>query len=84
MHTPYFGTVYFDQWGIVGSHTSAYRWHLADPIVFNKKIKVTMETYGWISPDENAEQKAHSWNKREDDFAFDRENDWVVNPKLYH
>ncbi len=69
VNTPYFGTVYFDQWGIVGGHTSAYRWHINDPIVFNKKIKVTIETYGWISPDENDRKKAHSWNKREDDYA---------------
>ena len=38
--TPYFGVPYFDQWGIVGGHTSAYRWHLQDPIVFNTGIKV--------------------------------------------
>jgi hypothetical protein len=69
VNTPYFGTVYFDQWGIVGGHTSAFRWHVADPFVFNKKIKVTIETYGWISPDENKERRAHSWNKREDDYA---------------
>lgn len=69
VNTPYFGTVYFDQWGIVGGHTSAFRWHLADPIVFNKKIKVTIEHYGWISPDENKERRAHSWNEREDDYS---------------
>lgn len=69
LNTPYFGTVYFDQWGIVGGHTSAYRWHLADPIVFSSKIRVTMEHYGWISPDENHERRAHSWNEREDDFS---------------
>jgi len=69
VNTPYFGTVYFDQWGIVGGHTSAYRWHLADPVVFNKSIKVTIEHYGWISPDENDERRAHSWNEREDDFS---------------
>lgn len=69
INTPYFGTVYFDQWGIVGGHTSAFRWHLADPVVFNKKIRVTIEHYGWISPDENLERRAHSWNEREDDFA---------------
>ncbi len=40
--TPYFGVPYFDQWGIVGGHTSAYRWHLNDPIVFNTGIKVTL------------------------------------------
>jgi len=67
--TPYFGTPYFDQWGIVGGHTSAYRWHLADPIVFQKSIKVDLEHWGWISPDENKENRAMSWNEREDDFS---------------
>jgi hypothetical protein len=69
VNTPYFGTVYFDQWGIVGGHTSAFRWHLADPVVYKKKIKVTIEHYGWISPDENKERRPHSWNEREDDFS---------------
>jgi hypothetical protein len=67
--TQYFGTPYFDQWGIVGGHTSAYRWHIQDPIVFQKSIKVTMEHWGWISSDENAEQETHSWNEREDDYS---------------
>ena len=67
--TPYFGVPYFDQWGIVGSHTSAYRWHLNDPIVFNQGIKVTLEHFGWISPDENPQHKSTSWNEREDDYA---------------
>jgi hypothetical protein len=67
--TPYFGVPYFDQWGIVGGHTSAYRWHLADPIVFNTGLKVTFEHWGWISPDENPDRKSMSWNEREDDFA---------------
>ena len=67
--TPYFGVPYFDQWGIVGGHTSAYRWHLADPIVFNTGIKVAFEHFGWISPDENPDHKSMSWNEREDDYA---------------
>ncbi len=67
--TPYFGTPYFDQWGIVGGHTSAYRWHIHDPIVFNTRIRFTIEHYGWISPDENPDYKRHSWNEREDDIA---------------
>lgn len=67
--TPYFGVPYFDQWGIVGGHTSAYRWHVADPIVFQKSIKVTFEHFGWISPDENPDYKAMSWNEREDDYS---------------
>ncbi len=67
--TPYFGTPYFDQWGIVGGHTSAYRWHVNDPIVFNKSIRFTIEHFGWMSPDENPDYKSHSWNEREDDYS---------------
>ena len=67
--TPYFGTPNFDQWGIIGGHTAAYRWHLHDPLVFGTSIKVTIEHWGWISTDENPEGKRHSWNEREDDFA---------------
>ncbi len=67
--TPYFGVPYFDQWGIVGGHTSAYRWHIQDPIVFNTGIKVTLEHFGWISPDENLQYQSTSWNEREDDYA---------------
>ena len=68
-NTPYFGVPYFDQWGIVGGHTSAYRWHINDPIVFNTGIKVTFEHFGWVSPDENPQHKSTSWNEREDDYA---------------
>lgn len=67
--TPFFGVPYFDQWGIVGGHTSAYRWHVEDPLVFNQGIKVTFEHFGWISPDENPDHRAMSWNEREDDFS---------------
>lgn len=67
--TPYFGTPYFDQWGIVGGHTSAYRWHVHDPIVFSESIKVTIEHWGWISSDENPDGKTHSWNERQDDYS---------------
>ena len=67
--TPYFGVPFFDQWGIVGGHTSAYRWHIHDPIVFQHGLKVTFEHFGWISPDENPDRKSTSWNEREDDYA---------------
>jgi len=69
VQTPYFGVPYFDQWGIVGGHTSAYRWHVNDPFIFNESIKVQFETFGWIAPDENPEHRAMSWNPREDDYA---------------
>jgi hypothetical protein len=68
VNTPYFGTVYFDH-GDLGGHTSAFRWHLADPVVFEKSIKVTIEHGGWISADENKERRTHSWNEREDDIS---------------
>lgn len=67
--TPYFGVPCFDQWGIVGGHTSAYRWHLNDPVVFNKGIKVGFEHWGWIAPDENPDHKSMSWNERQDDYS---------------
>jgi len=67
--TPYFGTPYFDQWGIIGGHTSAYRWHISDPIVFPESIKTTIEHFGWISTDENPEGKSDSWNERQDDYS---------------
>lgn len=67
--TPFFGVPYFDQFGIVGGHTSAYRWHINDPFVFNESFKFEFETFGWMSPDENDAQRAHSWNPREDDYA---------------
>jgi len=67
--TPYFGVPYFDQWGIVGCHTSAYRWHINDPFVFSESIKVQFETFGWIAADENPDYRAMSWNPREDDYA---------------
>lgn len=66
--TPYFGVPYHDQMAI-GGHTSSYRWHLHDPIVFNSGIKVTIEHMGWISPDENPKYESTSWNEREDDYA---------------
>jgi len=53
----------------IGQMTCSYRWHVHDPLVFNSGIKVTFETFGWMSPDENVEHRAHSWNEREDDFT---------------
>ena len=66
---PYYGVPYTDEWGALGGHTCAYRWHIADPIVFQKRIRVTLEHYGWISVDENPKGVRDSWNEREDDYA---------------
>ena len=68
--TPYFGVPYLNHTDrIVGQMTCSYRWHIHDPLVFNKGIRVTFETFGWMSADENKEHKPHSWNEREDDFT---------------
>jgi len=66
---PYFGVPHADPYRSLGSRVCAYRWHIADPFVFQKRIRVTLEHYGWISPDENPEGKTHSWNEREDDYS---------------
>ncbi|MBI3735881.1 DUF2961 domain-containing protein, partial [Candidatus Sumerlaeota bacterium] len=66
---PYFGVPYTDGFGAFGGKTATYRWHIADPIVFQKRLRVTIEHFGWIPPDENPKQQRDSWNEREDDFA---------------
>jgi len=67
--TPYFGTPWAEDWGSLGQRTVAYRWHIEDPLVFNKSIRFTIEHYGWIPVDENPRGIRDSWNEREDDFA---------------
>jgi len=68
--TPFFGVPYLNQpERIVGQMTCSYRWHIHDPLVFNTGIRVTFETFGWMSADENKENRPHSWNEREDDFT---------------
>ena len=68
--TPYFGVPYVSHPDrVVGQMTCSYRWHLHDSLVFRQGIRVTFETFGWISPDENKEHRAHSWNEREDDIS---------------
>ena len=63
--TPFFGTPYYDQpYRLIGSKISCYRWHLADPIAFEKEIKVSFEHYGWTSIDENPDHKQINWNER--------------------
>ncbi len=66
---PYFGVPFTDGFGVFGGKTITYRWHIADPVVFQKRIRVAIEHFGWISPDENKDQVRDSWNEREDDFS---------------
>ena len=66
---PYYGVPHTDGGHVLGGQTCAYRWHVADPIVFQKRLRVAIEHYGWISVDENPEHKSTSWNEREDDYS---------------
>jgi hypothetical protein len=66
---PFFGVPHTDGGHVLGGKTCAYRWHLADPIVFQKKLRVTIEHFGWISPDENPKHESDSWNERQDDYS---------------
>jgi len=66
---PYFGVPYTEGVREIGSKTVAYRWHVGDPIVFNKSIRVTIEHYGWISADETAANKINGFTERTDDYA---------------
>lgn len=56
-------------WGHVGQRLTAYRWHLFDPVRFQKSLRVELEHYGWISADETASGKVEGFVEREDDFA---------------
>jgi hypothetical protein len=67
--TPYFGVPLFDQFEIIGAKTGAYRWHIADPMVFQKGIKVALEHRSWTSEDENSDGQRMSWNWRQDDYS---------------
>ena len=66
---PFFGVPYTDGGHVLGGKTCAYRWHLADPVVFQERIRVAIEHHGWISIDENPDHKSISWNEREDDYS---------------
>jgi len=64
-----FGTPWVEDWGILGQRTAAYRWHIHDPLVFEKSLLFTFEHYGWLPVDENPKGIRDSWNEREDDYA---------------
>lgn len=67
---PYFGVPYLEgQWGDVGWKICAYRWHIADPVRFQKSLRVTIEHTGWLSADETESGKVEGHVEREDDIA---------------
>ncbi|MBP7053692.1 MAG: DUF2961 domain-containing protein [Phycisphaerae bacterium] len=68
--TPYFGTAYLSHKNRdVGQMSSCYRWHIPDPIVFNKSLRVAIETMGWANRDENPEGQSRMYCQRQDDVS---------------
>jgi len=67
---PYFGVSILEgEWGMVGWHTTIYRWHIAEPIRFEKSLRFEIEDTGWISEDELKEGAPRGHVERNDDFA---------------
>jgi hypothetical protein len=69
--TPYFGCTYksMDTEEDLGVKFTLYRWHLNDPVRFNKSLKFKIEHKGWISADETETGKVDGHVEREDDMA---------------
>jgi D-arabinan exo alpha-(1,3)/(1,5)-arabinofuranosidase (non-reducing end) len=68
--TPYFGVPYLNQGARdSGQMTCSYRWHIRDPLVFNKSIKVAIETLSWLTADENEEANPRYFGQRRDDYS---------------
>jgi hypothetical protein len=68
--TPYFGCPYVSHRARdVGQLSSCYRWHVRDPIVFRRGIRVAIETMGFTNADENREGIPRLYDQRQDDVS---------------
>jgi len=66
----YFGVPILEgEWDMVGWRTTVYRWHLPDPVRFDKSLRVEIEDAGWISKDELKPGAYEGFVERNDDFA---------------
>jgi len=67
---PYYGNPYLNHKDRdVGQMSSCYRWHVHDPIVFSKSLRVAIETMGWLNIDENVEGESRLYVRRQDDWS---------------
>ena len=67
---PYFGVSILEgEWGMVGWKTTIYRWHIVEPIHFEKSLRFEIEDTGWITEDELKEGANRGHVERNDDFA---------------
>ena len=53
--TPYFGVSLWEGY-FPGDRSTAYRWHLLDPVAFRKSLKVTIEHRGSVFTDQGVEK----------------------------
>lgn len=67
---PYSGTTVLEgDWGHLGQRTTAYRWHVCDPVHFAQSLRVCFEHKGWVPGDEKPDGKVNGHTERFDDFA---------------
>ncbi len=67
---PYFGCTYMSaDPSDLGVRYTLYRWHIADPIRFQRSIRFEIEHTGWISADETETGEIDGHVEREDDMA---------------
>ena len=67
---PYFGVPIMEGPNrMVGWKMSMYRWHILEPISFNKSLRVEIEDAGWISEDEAVKGTPLGFVERNDDFS---------------
>jgi len=67
---PYSGTTLLEGgFGHLGQKTTAYRWHVCDPVRFSRSLTVAFEHKGWVPGDEKPDGKVHGHTERFDDFA---------------
>ncbi len=67
---PYFGCTYMSMGADdLGVRYSLYRWHIPDPVRFEKSLRFEIEHKGWISADETESGKIEGHVEREDDIA---------------
>jgi len=68
---PYYGCnlMTSEDIGELGVRYSMYRWHIADPIYFNRSLRFEIEHKGWMSADETESGKVEGHVEREDDIS---------------
>lgn len=68
---PYSGTVVLggDDCQVLGARITSYRWHVLDPVRFQKSLRVEIEHKGWVPGDEKPNGEIHGHTERFDDFA---------------